>query len=349
MPLFWLLLILLHPRRRAPASWSSPSRRGSSTRARSGSRSPTCAALTGGTAVALVNSLWVSCAAAALGARARLPDRLAGGRTTLPGRRLVPGGMWLVLLLPSWLPALGWERLVEPDGVMYRIGLDCPFVTHAILGPFGVVLLLGLRCVPFTLPGDHRRAGRARPGVRGRRAGPRREPRAGDAAHRADPRPGHLVGAGDRLRRVGQRLRRGRDARLQLELLARHLSAVRGHRQLPAELPGRRGDGLAAGRGRGHPARPAGPGAARPSLRGAVRAHPAGRPPPAQPPAAVAAAAGVGLFFAGRARRPGLRRGERLAAGRLRRLVHPDPGQLPRGVPRRRSDRAARALARSTA
>jgi iron(III) transport system permease protein len=58
--------------------------------------------------------------------------------------------MWLVLLLPSWLPALGWTRLVEPDGVMYRMGLDWPFVTHAILGPFGVVLLLGLRCVPFS-------------------------------------------------------------------------------------------------------------------------------------------------------------------------------------------------------
>jgi iron(III) transport system permease protein len=58
--------------------------------------------------------------------------------------------MWLVLLLPSWLPALGWERLVQPDGVMYRAGLDWPWVTHAIMGPAGVVILLGLRCVPFT-------------------------------------------------------------------------------------------------------------------------------------------------------------------------------------------------------
>ena len=58
--------------------------------------------------------------------------------------------MWLALLLPSWLPALGWERLVQPDGVMYRLGLDWPWVTHLIMGPFGVVLLLGLRCVPFS-------------------------------------------------------------------------------------------------------------------------------------------------------------------------------------------------------
>jgi iron(III) transport system permease protein len=68
----------------------------------------------------------------------------------MPGRRFVSGGMWLALLLPSWLPSLGWVRLVQQDGVMYRIGLDWPWVTHLIMGPFGVVLLLGLRCVPFS-------------------------------------------------------------------------------------------------------------------------------------------------------------------------------------------------------
>jgi iron(III) transport system permease protein len=105
---------------------------------------------TGASAVAVVNSLWVSSAAALLGLAIGFPIAWLAARTTLPGRWLVAAGMWLVLLLPSWLPALGWERLVEPDGAMYRIGLDWPFVTHAILGPFGVVLLLGLRCVPFT-------------------------------------------------------------------------------------------------------------------------------------------------------------------------------------------------------
>ena len=105
---------------------------------------------TGTTAVAVVNSLWVSTAAAALGLVIGFPIAWLAARTTLPGRRLVAGGMWLVLLLPSWLPALGWQRLVQADGVMYRVGLDLPWVTHAIMGPFGVVLLLGLRCVPFT-------------------------------------------------------------------------------------------------------------------------------------------------------------------------------------------------------
>ena len=107
-------------------------------------------ALTGSTAVALVNSLWVSSAAAATGLLIGFPVAWLAARTTMPGRRLVSGGMWLALLLPSWLPATGWERLVQQDGVMYRVGLDWPWVTHLIMGPFGVVLLLGLRCVPFS-------------------------------------------------------------------------------------------------------------------------------------------------------------------------------------------------------
>jgi len=107
-------------------------------------------ALTGATAVAIVNSLWVSSAAALVGIVIGFPVAWLAARTTLPGRRFVPGAMWLVLLLPSWLPALGWERIVQQDGVMYRLGLDWPIVTHLIMGPFGVVLLLGLRCVPFS-------------------------------------------------------------------------------------------------------------------------------------------------------------------------------------------------------
>lgn len=106
--------------------------------------------LTGAMGVALFNSIWVSCAAAGLGLVVGFPLAWLARRTTLKGHRVISGSMWLVLLLPSWLPSLGWERLVQPDGVMYRLGLDLPFVTHAILGPFGVVLLLGLRCVPFT-------------------------------------------------------------------------------------------------------------------------------------------------------------------------------------------------------
>ena len=73
----------------------------------------------------LVNSLWVSSAAAVLGAGRGLPHRLARrAAPTCPAARVFAAGMWLVLLLPSWLPALGWERLVEPDGVLYQRRAD---------------------------------------------------------------------------------------------------------------------------------------------------------------------------------------------------------------------------------
>jgi iron(III) transport system permease protein len=104
---------------------------------------------TGTTAVSLVNSLWVSASAAVMGLVVGLPIAWLAGRTSMPGRRFVSIGMWLVVLLPSWLPAVGWERLVTKDGVLTRFGLGSTLVTHAIMGPFGVVLLLGLRCVPF--------------------------------------------------------------------------------------------------------------------------------------------------------------------------------------------------------
>ncbi len=107
-------------------------------------------AFTGSTAIAITNSLWVSASAAGLGLAIGFPIAWLANRTTLPGRRFVMGSMWLVLLLPSWLPALGWERIVQAGGVLYRLGLDWPWMTHLIMGPFGVVFLLGLRSVPFT-------------------------------------------------------------------------------------------------------------------------------------------------------------------------------------------------------
>ncbi|MGB9112812.1 MAG: iron ABC transporter permease [Acidimicrobiales bacterium] len=107
-------------------------------------------AFNGTTGVALFDSIWVSCSAAALGLLVGFPIAWISSRTNLPGRRFVSAGMWVVLLLPSWLPAIGWIRVVQIDGVMYRLGIGSPFITHAILGPFGIVLILGLRNVPFT-------------------------------------------------------------------------------------------------------------------------------------------------------------------------------------------------------
>ena len=240
----------------------------------------------------------MSGAAAALGLAIGFPIAWLAGRTTLPGRRFVPGAMWLVLLLPSWLPALGWERLVQPDGVMYRAGLDWPWVTHAIMGPFGVVLLLGLRSVPFTylaitaalagLGQEFEDAARVHGASRAatlRLIWPMLAPAIWSAL---------AIGFAESISDFGVAATLAYNSNFSLATY--QLFAA--DRQLPAELPARLGHGHAAGRGHGHPAGPAGPGAARPVLPDAVRADPPGDPAPAEPPGQRSRRRrGVGLFY----------------------------------------------------
>ena len=107
-------------------------------------------AFNGANGIAITNSLWVSAASAALGLAIGFPIAWLANRTTLPGRRFVMPSMWLVVLLPSWLPALAWERVVQQDGALWRLGLHSLFLDHLIMSPFGIVLLLGIRSVPFT-------------------------------------------------------------------------------------------------------------------------------------------------------------------------------------------------------
>src|SRR6516225_6968553 len=145
------------------------------------------------------------------------------------------------------------------------MGLDWPWVTHAILGPFGVVLLLGLRCVPFSylaitaaLAGLGQEFEDAAPGAR-------REPGPGLAAwsSRSWLRP-----SGPRWRSVSRSrsVTSGWPPRWPALRTSRWpLPAVRRDRELPSRpTPPRRGHGLAAGRRGGDPAGAASQGAARP-------------------------------------------------------------------------------------
>ncbi len=211
------------------------------------------------------------------------PIAWLAARTTLPGRRFVlpahvAGAAAAVL---AARPGLGADRSAGRRDVPDRAGLAVGHPPDHGAVRRGAAARPAL--CPVQLPGHHRRHGGPRAGVRGRRPGARRKPGPGHAADHPDPGPGHLVRAGHRLRRVDQRLRRGRHAGLQLELPSRHLPAVRGDRELPAQLPAGRGHGLAPRRGGGDPAGAAGQGAARPVVRDPVRPDPAGRPPPAQP------------------------------------------------------------------
>jgi iron(III) transport system permease protein len=106
-------------------------------------------ALGGSNLQGLVNSLLVGVTSAILALAMGFPIAWMLSRTDLTGRAIFGAAMWLVLLLPSWLPALGWERLAAPGGVLVQFGIPDGVLQHLIFGPFGVILLLALKGVPF--------------------------------------------------------------------------------------------------------------------------------------------------------------------------------------------------------
>jgi iron(III) transport system permease protein len=69
-------------------------------------------------------------------------------RTDTPGRRLWTGVMF-ALLAPSYLVALGWERLLEPSGVLDVAGLHLEGLRSLFYGPFGVIVVLTAKGIPF--------------------------------------------------------------------------------------------------------------------------------------------------------------------------------------------------------
>ncbi|HVA08237.1 MAG TPA: hypothetical protein VNG12_15990, partial [Acidimicrobiales bacterium] len=66
-------------------------------------------ALSGSNLQGLMNSLLVGVTSAVLAVAMGFPIAWILGRTNLAGRTAFGVGMWTILLLPSWLPALGWE------------------------------------------------------------------------------------------------------------------------------------------------------------------------------------------------------------------------------------------------
>lgn len=70
-------------------------------------------------------------------------------RTNVPLRGLWGGSMFALLLAPSYLIALGWERLLEPNGVMDVLGVPDAGLRGLIYGPVGVTMVLAVKGLPF--------------------------------------------------------------------------------------------------------------------------------------------------------------------------------------------------------
>jgi iron(III) transport system permease protein len=57
--------------------------------------------------------------------------------------------VWVVLLTPSFLVALGWERLLQPEGVLADLGWPISGLSHAFFSPLGVIFVDTTKGVPF--------------------------------------------------------------------------------------------------------------------------------------------------------------------------------------------------------
>ncbi|MCW2716220.1 hypothetical protein [Pseudonocardia sp.] len=106
-------------------------------------------ALSGTLLQGLLNSLLVGLATAVIAAAVGFGVAWAVARTDVPARPLWTATMFGLLLAPSYLVALGWERLLEPAGVLELLGLDVTAARGLFYGPFGVVVVLAVKGVPF--------------------------------------------------------------------------------------------------------------------------------------------------------------------------------------------------------
>ncbi len=111
--------------------------------------SPFRSALAGPSLRAVLDSLLVGVSTAVAAAAIGLGVSWLVLRTDVPARRVWSATMFALLLAPSYLVALGWERLLEPSGVLDVVGLSPGGLRTLFYGPFGVIVVLTAKGVPF--------------------------------------------------------------------------------------------------------------------------------------------------------------------------------------------------------
>ena len=105
--------------------------------------------LTGTLARGAVDSLAVGTTAGVLATALGAAVAWVVVRTDVVGRRWWAGSMFALLLAPSYLVALGWERLLEPAGILDLLGVPDAGARTMLYGPVGVVVVLTMKGVPF--------------------------------------------------------------------------------------------------------------------------------------------------------------------------------------------------------
>ena len=106
-------------------------------------------ALTGHLLLGFVNSLVIGIVTALLAAVVGFALAWIVIRTDVPARGIWTGVVFALFLTPSYLIALGWERLLEPNGVLQTLGWDPTVARDIFYGPVGIVIVLTVKGIPF--------------------------------------------------------------------------------------------------------------------------------------------------------------------------------------------------------
>lgn len=95
-----------------------------------------------------VNSLVLAAATAVLASALGALTAYLLQMTDIPGKRLLWGFVWLLLIAPSFLLAQGWEILLDPGGLTHA--LLGGILTRVLLSPAGVMVVLALKLFPYS-------------------------------------------------------------------------------------------------------------------------------------------------------------------------------------------------------
>jgi iron(III) transport system permease protein len=109
-------------------------------------------AFSGETLTSLLNSLFIGATSGALALLVSVPIAWSLERFRLPGKRLWEASLWALLLAPTYLVALGLELITQAHGPLQGlVGGDPRLLRSIVLGPVGVVWVLGMRGLPLAV------------------------------------------------------------------------------------------------------------------------------------------------------------------------------------------------------
>ena len=106
-------------------------------------------ALQGTELTGLRNSVLIGIGASSIATVIAAVLALSAQRTDLWFAKWIPTALWGVLLVPTYVIAVGWDEILASGNLFSQIGLVTPGIRNLFLGPLGIVLILGFSGVPF--------------------------------------------------------------------------------------------------------------------------------------------------------------------------------------------------------